>query len=111
MATVEDGSSATQRLHPPNIIHNQALYNVRFINACFAGAVAGIVGLEKWMGFLFFALSTLLGASIIYLVNCKRNPRKYLPGGYWELINPGQENLFSFILVWTLAYGRQMSCD
>ena len=97
---------SVHRLYPPNIIHNQAVYNIRFITSCFAGAVAGILGLEKWFGFLFFGFASVLGSVAIYFVNCKRNPRKYLAGGYWELVNPGQENLFSFILVWTLAYGE-----
>lgn len=107
--SMDDNSSAIQRLYTPNILHNQAVYNIRFISSCFAGAVAGILGLEKWSGFLFFALATAFGSFSIYAINLKRNPRKYLPGGYWELINPGQENLFSYILVWTLAYGEPVS--
>lgn len=103
MASSED--LASQRIYAPNVLHNQSLYNVRFVSSCFAGSVAGILGLEKWMGFLLFGASTLLGAMTMYMINCKRSPRKYLAGGLWELANPGQENLFSFILVWTLAYG------
>jgi hypothetical protein len=33
------------------------------------------------------------------------NPKKYFQGGLLEAVNPGQENTFSFILVWTLFYG------
>ena len=95
-----------QRIYAPNVAHNQALYNVRFISACFAGSVAGILGLENWQGFLLFGLSTLLSALVMYINNCKMKPSKYLFGGLWELINPGQENMFSFVLVWTLIYGE-----
>ncbi len=96
---------AAQRIYAPNVAHNQALYNVQFISSCFAGAAAGILGLENAKGFLLFAATTLLCAIVVYFVNCKSRPAKYISGGWWELVNPGQDNLFSFVLVWTLAYG------
>jgi hypothetical protein len=30
-----------------------------------------------------------------------------LHGGLRELVNPGQDNIFTFILVWTLFYGAR----
>lgn len=105
MASEQD--LAAQRIYVPNILHNQSLYNVKFVSACSAGAIAGIMGLENWQGFLLFAISTLLGAFTMYVVNCKTMPTKFLSGGISELVNPGQENLFSFVLVWTLAYGKE----
>jgi ER membrane protein complex subunit 6 len=103
MASEQD--LAQQRIYMPNVMHNQSLNNVRFISACFAGAVAGILGLENTKGFLLFIVSTLLSAASIYFINCKTRPNKFLSGGWWELVNPGQDNLWSFVLVWTLAYG------
>ncbi|KZT06477.1 uncharacterized protein LAESUDRAFT_725923 [Laetiporus sulphureus 93-53] len=96
---------ATQLLFSPNVQYNNTrLYTVKFLSACLAGAVAGILGLENVLGFALFILSTLLTSACLY-VKCKGNPVKYMPGGWWELVNPGQENLFSFVLVWTLFYG------
>ncbi|KAL4081377.1 hypothetical protein V8B97DRAFT_14676 [Scleroderma yunnanense] len=89
----------------PNVLHNQCLTSVKFISACFAGAVAGILGLENWRGFALFAASVFLTSFVIYAVNCKGNPARYLSGGFGELVNPGQDNIFTFILVWTLFYG------
>ena len=104
MASTKDES---QRLiYPPNVVHNSTLNSVKFLASCFTGAVAGILGLENWQGFAFFAASTLFTAACIYVVNCKGRPAKYLPGGVKELVNPGQDNVFTFVLVWTLLYGE-----
>ncbi|KIK95332.1 hypothetical protein PAXRUDRAFT_390730 [Paxillus rubicundulus Ve08.2h10] len=103
MATSSD--PAAQLVFAPNVLHNQSLTSVKFLSSCFAGAVAGILGLENWLGFALFAASVLSTSFVIYVINCKGNPSKYLPGGPGELVNPGQDNIFTFILVWTLFYG------
>lgn len=89
----------------PNVLHNQSLTSIKFLSACLAGAVAGILGLENWHGFAVFATSVLFTSFMIYAINCKGKPSKYLAGGLGELVNPGQDNTFTFILVWTLSYG------
>lgn len=94
-----------QRVYAPNVIANSSLTSVKFLSACFAGAVAGILGLENWVGFALFLSSTLFTSACIYAINCKGNPSKYLQGGITELVNPGQDNAFTFVLVWTLFYG------
>ena len=97
---------AAQLLFPPNVQYNaNKLYTVKFLSACFAGAVAGVLGLENWLGFELFIFSTLLTSACLYL-KCKGRPAKYVSGGSWELVNPGQENIFSFVLAWTLFYGE-----
>lgn len=96
---------AARLIYQPNVVHNSALHTVKFISSCFAGAVAGILGLENWRGFALFIFSTLLSAAVMYVVNCKGRPTKYVAGGVKELANPGQDNVFSFVLVWTLFYG------
>lgn len=97
--------TAAQLLYPPNVQFNASrIYTIKFISACFAGAAAGTLGLESWLGFGLFILSTLLTSACLY-VKCKAKPAKYMAGGLWELVNPGQENMFSFLLVWTLFYG------
>jgi hypothetical protein len=106
MATPND--IAAQRIYAPNVVHNGALTNVKFVAACFAGAVAGTLGLENWLGFALFAASTLLTSGCIYAINCKGKPASYLPGGVVDLLNPEQENIFTFLLLWTLFYGASL---
>jgi len=96
-----------QRLFAPHVFfNNNSIYNVKFISSCFTGAVAGILGLENWLGFILFLLTTLFTAVVLHFFNLKMTPRKYFQGGFLEAVNPGQENTFSFILVWTLFYGQ-----
>lgn len=92
-------------IYQPNVLHNSALNTVKFLTSCFAGAVAGVLGLENWLGFALYVASTLFSAAAMYIVNCKGRPTKYVAGGVKELLNPGQDNIFSFVLVWTLFYG------
>lgn len=103
MSTSEE--AAAQLIYAPNVQHNTALTTVKFLSSCFAGAVAGILGLENWTGFALFIASTLLTSVCIYAVNCNGKPAKYIPGGLAELVNPGQDNIFTFVLVWTLFFG------
>lgn len=90
---------------PPNVAHNQSLSSVKFVSACLAGAVAGILGLQNWRGFVLFAVSVLGTTFVMYAVNCRGKPARYLAGGLRELATPGQDNTFTFVLVWTLFYG------
>ncbi|THH06629.1 hypothetical protein EW145_g3963 [Phellinidium pouzarii] len=103
MASMKDESA--RLIYAPNVQHNSALNSVKFLSSCFAGAVAGILGLENWQGFALFAAATLLSAACLHGVNCKGRPAKYVSGGVKELVNPGQDNIFSFVLVWTLFFG------
>jgi hypothetical protein len=96
---------AAQLIYPPNVQANFSLTNVKFISSCFAGAAAGILGLENWVGFALFIVSTLLTTACIHGINCGGMPCKYVQGGLRELVNPGQDNIFTFVLVWTLFYG------
>jgi len=103
MSTTAEASA--QRVYPPNIIANSSLTSVKFLSACFAGATAGILGVENWLGFALFLSSTLFTSACIYAINCHGKPSKYFQGGVTELVNPGQDNAFTFVLVWTLFYG------
>ncbi|KDQ64064.1 hypothetical protein JAAARDRAFT_187443 [Jaapia argillacea MUCL 33604] len=103
MSTTPDDTA--QRIYTPNVLHNNVLTTIKFFSSCFAGAAAGILGLQNWLGFALFIASTLLTAFVIYVVNCKGRPTKFVAGGLWELVNPGQENAFSFVLLWTLFFG------
>jgi len=113
----------SDKIYPSNSTFNaSALSNIKFLSACFAGAVSGILGLQKQYGFALFALSSLATALAIYTLHMPKahsaallfgtsskrsgpGTRIYTPGGAWDLLNPGQENVFSFLLVWTLFFG------
>ncbi|KAK7033030.1 hypothetical protein R3P38DRAFT_2920271, partial [Favolaschia claudopus] len=97
--------TAAQLIYPPNIKYNSALTSVKFLASCFAGAVAGILGLTNWTGFALFLVSTLFTSLCINVINCHGHPAKYIPGGWTGLLNPGTDNASTFVLVWTLFYG------
>lgn len=98
--------AAAQLIYPPNVQENSSLTNVKFLSSCFAGAAAGILGLENWLGFALFLASTSFTSVCIHGINCQGRPEKFVQGGVWELVNPGQDNIFTFVLVWTLFYGK-----
>lgn len=102
--------TAAQLIYIPNVQYNSSLTSVKFLAACFAGAVAGILGLQNWSGFALFLASTLLTSLCINVVNCHGHPAKCIPGGWTGLVNPGQDNASTFILVWTLFYGVFSAC-
>lgn len=109
MASALPKGEATRLIYTPNVVHNSALNTTKFLSSCFAGAVAGVLGLENWAGFALFAASTVFSAACLYAINCRGRPSKYAPGGVRDLVNPGQDNVFSFILVWTLFFGTSIS--
>lgn len=96
-----------QLIFPQNAQHNTlVLSNIKFVSSCFVGAVAGILGLQNLYGFLLFGVSLLLTAGVVAGLKCKgAGLDKFIAGGWVELVNPGQENIFSFVLLWTLFYG------
>jgi ER membrane protein complex subunit 6 len=97
---------ALQRIYAPHLQYNIDLVNnIKFVSSCCAGAVAGILGLENWLGFALFLISTLFSFACLYFINFKSQPKRYTQWSLLELLNPGQENVFSFILAWTLLYG------
>lgn len=98
--------AAAQLLFAPNVQYNNSrIYAVKFLASSFSGAVAGVLGLQNWLGFALFIFSTLLTSACLY-VKCNGRPQKYLSGGWWELLNPGQENAFTFVLLWTMFFGE-----
>ncbi|KAF9266099.1 hypothetical protein L218DRAFT_95536 [Marasmius fiardii PR-910] len=105
MSTTETDVSV-QYLFAPNATYNLVnLTTVKFLSAVFAGVVAGILGLENYAGFALFIASTLWSALCMHVVNCRGKPQKYVQGGWKDLVNPGQDNAFTFVLAWTLFYG------
>ncbi|KAL1666552.1 hypothetical protein GGF50DRAFT_113118 [Schizophyllum commune] len=94
-----------QLIYPPNVQVNSTVNTVKFITASLAGAVAGILGLQHIKGFALFGASTLLTAFCLFAINCRGSPARYVLGGLPALVNPGKDNAFTFVLVWTLFYG------
>lgn len=103
MATTAE--AAAQLIYPANVLANSSLTSVKFISACFAGAAAGILGLQNWLGFALFLSSTIFTSLCINFINCRGQVSKFIHGGLLELVNSGQDNAFTFVLVWTLFYG------
>ncbi|KIJ57184.1 hypothetical protein M422DRAFT_149483 [Sphaerobolus stellatus SS14] len=90
---------STQAIYGPNVLHNTSISNTKFIVACFIGAAAGILGLEHWKGFAFFAVASIGTALLLAGIKCGGNPSRYVKGGWAELAWP---DFASFVLVWTL---------
>lgn len=101
--------AAAQLIYAPNVQANASLVTIKFISACFAGAVAGILGLENWHGFVLFFTSILFTSVCINFINCRGRPSKFMLGGITELVNPGTDNASTFVLMWTLFYGTSAS--
>lgn len=113
-----------EKIFAPHATFNaNELSNIKFLSACFAGAISGILGLQKQYGFALFALSSIATALAVYLLHMPKarsiahilgstnkksglSSRIYAPGGAWDILNPGQENVFTFLLLWTLFFGQ-----
>jgi len=96
-----------QPLFLPNVASNtQSLSTTKFLSACFAGSVAGILGLQNFHGFLLFAFACLLSSAFVAVRNGSVGGiERKVHGGWTELVNPGTDNAAAFVLVWTLFYG------
>ncbi|KAI0030286.1 hypothetical protein K488DRAFT_54572 [Vararia minispora EC-137] len=106
MSAAPASNDASQRLYALHVQNNAlALANVKFVSSSLAGAVAGVLGFENAAGFALFAAATIFTTAVLCAANYKGKPGKFVQGGVWEIANPGQENLATFILAWTLFYG------
>lgn len=124
---MSSASQEAEKIYAPHATFNaNELSNVKFLSACFAGAISGILGLQKQYGFGLFALSSIATAFSIYMLRMPKahstsrllrstsskrsgpSTQIYAPGGAWDILNPGQENLFTFLLLWTLFYGMYL---
>lgn len=104
--------AAAQLIYGPNVAKTQlSMANIKFLSCVFTGAVAGILGLENWLGFGLFLFSAALWTTCLYVVNCKGRPGKFVQGGLVQLAQPSQDDVATFILVWTLFYGKSSSFD
>ncbi len=114
-------------MHPPSLQHNVlVLSNLATLCSCFSGALAGVLGLKSFNGFILFAVASLINAGIIAILKCRNGTsidlRKYvaashdptgatIPKGWkaignamWSLMAMGQETLLTFLLFWIGFY-------
>lgn len=99
------------QIYPPHLQANlSTLVNLKFLIAIFSGATAGVLGVENLNGFLLFGASILLNALLVILIKCGGKPGRFVgdgvSGGLQQLLLPGMDNMFGFILTWTLFYGE-----
>lgn len=96
----------------PQFIEANVARNLRVLDYCrsagsaILGLAAGILGLENWAGFIFYALGSLFFSVLLLGVKGKAQPSLYFKGGAlemgWEGVLGG---LLSFVLFWTFSYG------
>ncbi|CAD6577871.1 MAG: ER membrane complex subunit 6 [Cyphobasidiales sp. Tagirdzhanova-0007] len=94
-------------LHPENLAHNErTLHYIRSTIASISGAVAGILGLTSYLGFLFYLLTSIWAACVLAICNTALKPRMYFKNGVIETATQGLiNNALSYTLFWTLFYG------
>ncbi|OBT62993.1 hypothetical protein VE03_07628 [Pseudogymnoascus sp. 23342-1-I1] len=94
-----------------DLMHVQTLANLHNLTASLLGIAAGILGLESYPGFLFYALLTFLTSALVYVFRVRStaaaelDTTRYFISG-WTLWTGGLiDGLSGFVLTWTLVYG------
>lgn len=95
----------------PDLMRVQTLANLHNLTASLLGIAAGILGLESYPGFLFYALLTFLTSALVYVFRVRPtaaaelDTTRYFVSG-WTLWTGGLiDGLSGFVLTWTLVYG------
>jgi hypothetical protein len=88
-----------------NVMHNTKSLNFsRTSLSVLAGGVAGILGLTSLNGFLFYFIASGILGLYYLLVETKSDAVHFL--NKQQLVTAFVfENLFTYILMWTLVYG------
>ncbi|PVU89405.1 hypothetical protein BB561_005376 [Smittium simulii] len=82
------------------------LSNIQTLAIWATGATSGILGIDGWMGFAFFALSWILISSLICYVKARGSSHLFFKDGIREIfVSSLFGSLLTYILVWTLFYG------
>ncbi|MCJ1468482.1 hypothetical protein MMC07_007111 [Pseudocyphellaria aurata] len=97
-------------IHPivqESVQHNtQVISNIRNLSASLFGVASGILGLESYLGFLFYLLGTFVVSALIFVVLAESRPARYFQNPLTELWTAELlGGLSSFVLTWTLFYG------
>ncbi|CAO3698828.1 unnamed protein product [Rhizopus microsporus] len=93
----------THKYVQANIAHNNR--QLQYIRSCFSaisGSAAGILGLQNWNGFLFFALSWMILNGMILTIKARKEHFINMKALFLDGAIGG---LLSFLLFHTLLYG------
>ncbi len=84
----------------------QTLSTLRSLTSSLFGVAAGTLGLESYLGFLFYLLGTLFVSALVHALLCGRDGRRYFQSPVAELwAGDVVGGLSSFVMTWTLFYG------
>ena len=94
-------------INPRNVMHNSKSLNFsRTSLSVLSGMVAGILGLSSLMGFLFyFVASGILGLFFLAQGKVRSDSAVHFLNKQQLVTGFVFENLFTYILMWTLVYG------
>ncbi|CAK9780981.1 unnamed protein product [Cutaneotrichosporon oleaginosum] len=114
-------SPSASLLHPPSVQHNtRVLGSIATLTSCFAGLVAGVLGLPNLSGFALYLATSLLTA-VACALKCGLDVGRYVPDahagagplgaakvrawrGWMGVSGISGENLLGFLLFWIGGY-------
>ncbi|KAF2400544.1 hypothetical protein EJ06DRAFT_530509 [Trichodelitschia bisporula] len=104
---LEERALALKPIVGESMAHNaRTVSNIRNLTASLFGVAAGVLGLESYPGFAFFALGTLLVSALVALLRTNGNPKAYFYRPVQDLwVGDVLGGMSSFVLTWTLFYG------
>merc|ERR1711953_889812 len=105
IVNMSKGSVQPNPINSRNVMHNTKSLNFsRTALSVLSGVGAGILGLTSLYGFLFYIVTSgILG--IYYLLSEARSDATHFLTKQQLVTAFVMENLFTYILVWTLVYG------
>ncbi|KAI5799163.1 Rab5-interacting protein-domain-containing protein [Peziza echinospora] len=94
---------------PESVAHNtKTVSDIRNLTSSLFGIAAGILGLESYVGFLFYILGTTFVSLLMVglLARGEGGVGRYFKGGLWEILSlEVVGGMSGFILTWTLFLG------
>ncbi|KAG5362004.1 ER membrane protein complex subunit 6 [Yarrowia sp. C11] len=97
---------ATNPLAGQSIAENtKSIQYVRSVSSLAIGVGAGILHLESYHGFVFYAIASTVVSILLYTVSSTGNPSRYFVHPVKQLfVDDIFSGLSSFLLMWTLFY-------
>ncbi|KAK9464269.1 Rab5-interacting protein-domain-containing protein [Lipomyces arxii] len=93
-------------LSSDSLQHNtKTVYYIRSVTSTIFGVSAGILGLESYVGFLYYFALTAVVSFLCFVLLAKGNPSEYFVKGKDIWTSNTLTGLSSFVLTWTLFYG------
>ncbi|AOW00957.1 Rab5-interacting protein-domain-containing protein [Yarrowia lipolytica] len=85
--------------------NTKSIQYVRSVSSLAIGVGAGILHLESYYGFLFYAIASTIVSILLYTVSSTGNPGRYFVYPVKQLfVDDIFAGLSSFLLMWTLFY-------